>query len=116
VARLAVVTSAALADGFRLGGCLTIVAAPGAGASATLRETAATGDVGVLLVTTDLWTSVDERLRGQLERLARPIVLPIPAGTVGDGRARGQLLGEMLQRAIGYRIELAIGGSPGGGR
>jgi vacuolar-type H+-ATPase subunit F/Vma7 len=107
------VTSAALADGFRLGGCLTIVATPGAVAAAALRDVAATGDVGLLLVTTDLWTSVEERLRGQLERLARPVVLPIPVGAVGDARARGRLLGEMLQRAVGYRIELALGGSPG---
>lgn len=114
MARLVVVTSPSLADGFRLAGCATVVAAEGATASDALRELAATADVGLLLVTADLWTSVGERLRGQLERLARPVVMPIPAGVVSDGRVRAQLLGEMLQRAIGYRIELTGAATAGG--
>lgn len=114
MARLVVLTSPSLADGFRLAGCATLVAAEGTPASDALRELAATGDVGLLLVTADLWASVGERLRGQLERLARPVVMPIPAGVVSDGRIRAQLLGEMLQRAIGYRIELSGGATAGG--
>jgi vacuolar-type H+-ATPase subunit F/Vma7 len=109
VARLVVLTSAALADGFRLGGCATVVAAPGAAARAALRQVAAGGDVGLLLVTADLWTTIGERLRASLEAAAQPVVAPIPAGAGADGEMRGQLLGEMLQRAIGYRIELTGG-------
>ncbi len=114
MARLVVLSSPSLADGFRLAGCATVVAAEATPASDAVRELAATGDVGLLLVTADLWTSLGERLRGQLERLARPVVMPIPAGVVSDGRIRAQLLGEMLQRAIGYRIELTSGSTAGG--
>jgi V/A-type H+-transporting ATPase subunit F len=107
VARLVVVASPALADGFRLAGCATVPARPGSEAVAALRGLAAAGDVGLVLVTTDLWTGLEAGLRGRLERLARPVVLPIPAGVVADPTTRRQLLDEMLERAIGYRIELA---------
>jgi vacuolar-type H+-ATPase subunit F/Vma7 len=109
MARLVVVAAPALADGFRLAGCSTVTARPGGEAAATLRGVIVADDVGLVLVTAELWSSVDERLRGSFERLARPIVLPIPAGVVTDATTRRQLLGEMLERAIGYRIELSIG-------
>ena len=109
MARLVVLTTPGLADGFRLAGCATVVALPGAPASAALREAVVQDDIGLLLVTADLWASVGERLRGSLEQLARPVVAPLPAGAVSDGTTGGQLLGEMLQRAIGFRIELAGG-------
>lgn len=116
--RLVVLSSPALADGFRLAGPATVEARPGPAAVAAARALAGAGDVGVLLVTTDLWSSLDERLRGALERSARPIVLPIPPGVVTDVLTRRQLLGEMLERAIGYRIELtgaiAAAAAPGG--
>ena len=107
MARLVVLASPALADGFRLAGPATHVTRPGPEAARAVRSIAAEGDVGLLLVTEDLWTSLDDRLRGALERLPRPIVQAIPAGMVTDVTTRRQLLGEMLQRAIGYRVELA---------
>jgi vacuolar-type H+-ATPase subunit F/Vma7 len=108
MARLVVVATPALADGYRLAGCATRTATRDDAARA-VRGLVAERDIGLVLVTADLWGSLDERLRGTVERLARPIVLPIPAGVVTDATTRRQLLGEMLERAIGYRIELAAG-------
>lgn len=108
MARLVVVANAALADGYRLAGCSTRTATR-ADAARTLHGLVAESDVGLVLVTADLWEALDERSRGRVERLVRPIVLPIPAGVVTDATTRRQLLGEMLERAIGYRIELASG-------
>lgn len=115
MARLVVLSSPALADGFRLAGAATVEARPGSDVRQALRSLAASSDVGLLLVTADLWAKVDERLRGTLERLPRPVVLPIPAGLVTDVTTRRQLLGEMLERAIGYRMELTAAevGTPG---
>ncbi len=110
MARLVVIATAAVADGFRLAGCSTRTAHP-TEASRTLRRVMSEGDVGLVLVTADLWEEVGERLRAAVERSARPIVLPIPAGVVTDASTRRQLLGEMLERAIGYRIELSSGSS-----
>jgi vacuolar-type H+-ATPase subunit F/Vma7 len=106
MARLVVLSSPALADGSRLAGPSTVEVRPGPPAAAAALALARTADVGVLLITADLWASLDDRQRGALERSARPIVLPIPAGVVTDVSTRRQLIGEMLERAIGYRIEL----------
>ncbi|MDH4143098.1 MAG: hypothetical protein OEV61_10845 [Chloroflexota bacterium] len=110
MARLVVIATAAVADGFRLAGCSTRTANP-TEASRILRRVMSEGDVGLVLVTADLWEEIGERLRAAIERSARPIVLPIPAGVVTDASTRRQLLGEMLERAIGYRIELSSGSS-----
>src|SRR3972149_6990997 len=80
MARLVVVSSPPLADGFRLARPGPAVARPGPEAVTALRRVVDEGDVGLVLVTADLWASVDERLRGTLERLPRPIVLSLPAG------------------------------------
>lgn len=112
MARLVVIANPGLADGFRLAGATTVLARPGPEAATAVRSVVAEGDVGLVLVTEDLWTALDARSRGALERSAQPIVLPIPAGAVTDVSTRRQLLGEMLERAIGYRIEIASGETP----
>lgn len=109
MARLVVVANPGLADGFRLAGSATVTARPGPEAAATVRAVVADREAGLVLVTADLWDTLGERMRGALERSARPIVLPIPAGVVTDVTTRRQLLGEMLERAIGYRIEIVTG-------
>ncbi len=106
MARLVVLTSPALADGFRLAGAATVLAQRGPEAARALDRALREPDVGLVLVTADIWTSLNERLQLAAERLGRPIVLPIPAGAVTDVATRRQVLSEMLQRAIGYRIEL----------
>lgn len=111
--RFVVVTPPELADGFRLAGAATLVAAPGGDAAAAVQTLAAREDVGLVLVIEDVWRTVPERARASLENLARPIVLGIPAGAAGDVRARRAMLGEALQRAIGHRIQLAGEPQPG---
>jgi vacuolar-type H+-ATPase subunit F/Vma7 len=106
MAHLAAMSNAALADGLRLAGIPTAVAAPGEPARAALRALLRDDELGLLLVTDDLWASLDERSRRTLEYLPRPLVLAIPAGEISEAGARRELLGEMLERAIGYRIEL----------
>ena len=111
MARVVILSAPGQADGYRLAGCATVVASPGPEAAAALRHLAATSDVGVLLVSSDLWASLDERLRSDVEQLARPVVMPIPEGERIPGAAREQLLGEMFQRAIGFRIQISGGES-----
>lgn len=111
MARLVVVANPGLADGFRLAGAATVATRPSE-APAAVRSVVAQRDVGLLLITADLWDALDDRARASLERSAWPIVLPIPAGVVTDVTTRRQLLGEMLERAIGYRIEIVTGATP----
>lgn len=109
MARLVVLSASSLADGFRLAGVATLVARPGGETSAALNGLVAESEVGLVLVTADLWASLDERTRDGVERLARPIVLPVPAGAPSDVASRRDLVADMLRRAIGYRIQ--IGGT-----
>ncbi len=107
---LVVVASPAVADGFRLAGCETHAAEPGERATVLLRALADRADVGLLLVTADCWIAAPEGLREALEQRDRPVVLPIPAGAGESEPSKEQLLGEMLARAIGFRIRLTTGG------
>ncbi len=111
MARVVILSAPGQADGYRLAGCSTVVASPGPEAAASLSHLASTFDVGVLLVSSDLWASIDDRLRSDVEQLARPVVMPIPEGAHIPGAAREQLLGEMFQRAIGFRIQISGGES-----
>ncbi len=111
--RFVVVTPPELAGGFRLAGVATVVVAPDGDAAAAVQSLAAREDVGLVLVTEDVWRTVPERARASLENLVRPIVLGIPAGAGADAEARRAMIGEALQRAIGHRIQLA-GDPPAG--
>ena len=112
MAGLVVVSNPALADGFRLAGATTIVAAPGDEVVAALRGLVSQAEMGLVLVTDDLWGSVPPRLRGALENLAQPVVIGLSSGSQRDASVRRRLLGEMLERAIGYRVQLAGGNEP----
>jgi vacuolar-type H+-ATPase subunit F/Vma7 len=105
--RFIVVTAPALGEGFRLAGVETVVAMPGGDVAAPLQSLAVREDIGLVLVTDDVWRTIPERARASLESRARPIVLGIPAGLGEDVEARRTMLGEALQRAMGHRISLS---------
>lgn len=105
MARLVAVSNAWLADGFRLAGIPTTTVEPGR-VDTALDALLQDAEMGLILVTRDLWDAVAERTRRTIEGLPRPLVLAVPAGEITEAGARRELLGEMLERAIGYRIEL----------
>jgi vacuolar-type H+-ATPase subunit F/Vma7 len=106
MARIVALSGPSLADGFRLAGIATVSARPGSEVLDDLHRLAAQEDVGLVLVTADLWAALDERTRDRYESLARPIVLTVPAGAPTDTATRRELIADMLRRAIGYRIQL----------
>lgn len=106
-----VVASPGLADGFRLAGATVMTCDPGAAPELLLRRVAAETDRAVVLVTADVWSSLDDRARGDLERYERPIVAVVPANGAGDPVARRGLTADMVRRSIGYRVELSGGGT-----
>lgn len=106
MATIAAISTPPLADGFRLAGISVLTPGPGAQLNSALRSLIDDAEVGLVLVTEDLWATLDDRTRGSIEYLPRPLVLSVPAGAVTVAGARRELLGEMLERAIGYRIEL----------
>jgi vacuolar-type H+-ATPase subunit F/Vma7 len=105
VARLIVLASRDLADGFRLAGAPTL----GIGAddvTAILAGLVAQPTVGIILVTSDLWAGLEERTRTAIERRGRPLVVPVPVGELVEAGGRRAAIEEMLQRAIGFRMDL----------
>jgi vacuolar-type H+-ATPase subunit F/Vma7 len=106
-----VVASPGLADGFRLAGAAVMTCDPGTASEFLLRRVAAEPDRAVVLVTADVWGSLDDRTRGDLERCVCPVVAVVPAGGAGDPVARRGLTADMVRRSIGYRVELSGGGT-----
>lgn len=112
MARLVVLASPGLADGFRLAGAPAFAVGP-EDAAISLKRVVAEPDVGIVLVTADLWAALDEGTRDGVERLSRPLVLQVPVGELAEAVGRRAVIEEMLQRAIGYRTELAGAAAPG---
>lgn len=104
--RIVVVTSPALASGLRLAGATVLVACAEGEATELLRSLAGQPEVGLVVVTDDVWCSVPDRIRGTLQELARPIVLCVPSGDAAGLPSRRALAGEAVEQAIGHRIEL----------
>ncbi len=112
--RFIVVTAPGLVEGFRLAGVEIVVGVPGGDAAPALLSLAVGEDVGLVLVTDDVWRTIPERVRGSLESRAQPIVIGIPAGLGEDVEGRRTMLGEALQRAMGHRISLSGDARPPG--
>jgi vacuolar-type H+-ATPase subunit F/Vma7 len=108
---VSVIASPALADGFRLAGASVMTCDPGVSSEVLLRAVIAEPDQAVVLVTADIWSSLDDRTRGDLERCVCPVVAVVPAAGAGDPVARRGLTADMVRRSIGYRVELSGGGT-----
>jgi vacuolar-type H+-ATPase subunit F/Vma7 len=107
MARLCVVVKPDLADGFRLAGAETYPARSAALAGEVLRELLRAEDVGIVAVDADYYNALDERLRRQIDRTARPVVLAIPTGRSPElGERRARYVAELIQRAVGMRISI----------
>ena len=75
--------------------------------SAQLRAAANREETGILLVDERLLTAASPTLRHELERRARPILVPMPAVSLARGEAHAEdFILELLRRAIGYRVRL----------
>ncbi len=114
MARLVVIASPGLADGFRMAGAPTLGVAVD-DAPAILRRVVAEPDVGVVLVTSDLWIGLDQRTRDAIERLGRPLVAQVPVGELAEVVGGRAVIEEMLQRAIGFRADFSGAASRGAG-
>ncbi len=104
-----VLASPALADGFRLAGAAVLVQEPGPAVDAVLRAVVADPQAALVLVTADLWACLEDRACGEVEQLARPVVMAIPAAGQADPGARRALIADMVRRSIGYRVEPPAG-------
>ena len=104
MSRLMVLTTRELAAGYRLAGVATVEVASPAEAEAQLEELLDSED-GVIAVHAPYFHALGQALRGRLDALRTPLVVPLPAGLTDDqAEDRRERLLRMLRQAVGYEI------------
>jgi V/A-type H+/Na+-transporting ATPase subunit F len=97
-----VVTDRDSAIGFRLAGVDAFEASGPEETKSVITSLGSKSDTGILAVDEDLLASLDEKLRDKLEKMRRPIVIPIPSRSKQiDKRSYVERL---LRKAIGYNV------------
>ena len=61
-------------------------------------------DIGIVAVNEEYMLSLDEKLMTRIERLARPLIIPIPSKSKEVDRQ--SYIERLLRKAIGYNIVL----------
>lgn len=102
--RFVVVTDMDRAVGFRLAGVEVFEAADGEAARKTVPPLLYKDDIGIVAVNEEYLLSLDEKLMDRIEKMHRPIVIPIPARSRSLDRA--SYVERLLKKAIGYNIVL----------
>jgi V/A-type H+-transporting ATPase subunit F len=100
--KFVVVTDRDSAAGFRLAGVDAFEAAGPDEAKDIIASLVRKEDTGIVAVSEDLLTLLDEKLRDRLERLHRPIIIPIPSRSKGVDRR--SYIERLLRKAIGYNV------------
>ncbi len=105
MAKLCVITSPALADGFRLAGAEVYAVESPELAGSELAALIRREDVGLVAVESGLYDALDARLKARVESRLRPVVVSVPAPSAkAHGERRSRYVAELIQRAIGVSI------------
>jgi V/A-type H+-transporting ATPase subunit F len=100
--KFVVVTDPETAPGFRLAGVEVLEAATVEDAKSIIPPLLFKDDTGIVAVNEDFMDSLDDKLMEKIEKLHRPIIIPIPSKTRQIDRT--DYIERMLRRAIGYNI------------
>jgi len=101
--KIAVISDAATATGFRLAGVEeTFVPAGQEEAEAKLSELLANPSYGIVIITERLLEGCDWRLKKKVEATAKPIVVPIP--DAGGQIEQEESLSMLIKRALGVDL------------
>jgi V/A-type H+-transporting ATPase subunit F len=99
-----VVTDADRAAGFRLAGADVLEAADATEARTVVPPLMYRDDIGIVAINEEYMLSLDEKLMDRIERLHRPLIIPLPSKSKEvDRRA---YIERLLKKAIGYNIVL----------
>jgi len=97
-----VVTDVESAIGFRLAGVDAYEASGTGQAKAVIQSLIGKGDTGILAVNEEILASLDEKYRDKLERMRKPIIIPIPSRSKAIDKK--SYMERLLRKAIGYNI------------
>lgn len=104
-ATVRVVCRPALAPGFALAGLQADTLGPDEAVEPYVAGWARHPETGVVLLQDEIYDALPEDLRGRLDRMARPVVVPFPGPAWEALPASEERVIELLRRAIGYRVK-----------
>ncbi|MFA6364121.1 V-type ATP synthase subunit F [Methanoregula sp.] len=102
--KFVVVTDSDRASGFRLAGVEVLEARNLEEAKKVIPPLLYMDDIGIVAVNEEYMLSLDEKLMTRIERLARPLIIPIPSKSKEVDRQ--SYIERLLKKAIGYNIVL----------
>ncbi|MBC7253573.1 MAG: V-type ATP synthase subunit F [Actinobacteria bacterium] len=102
-----VITDPETADGFRLAGVSVIEVENADEAREKIKALLDDPDAGILAVNESFYNAIDEKTQEKIDRIYRPIVIPLPIKeTVEMAGERRAYLARLIHRAIGFDITL----------
>lgn len=108
--KLVVVTNSESVFGFQLAGVDVFKADDVSEARKLLIEFINDDKTGIIAIDEDLIEAVDDRLKSKIDKLYRPIVVPIPSKKKIDVSAeRALYVQSLIRRAVGFDIKLKSG-------
>jgi len=102
--KFVIVTDSERASGFRLAGVEVFEIRDIADAKATIPPLLHKDDIGIVAVNEEYMLALDEKLMDRIEKMHRPLIIPIPAKTKEVDRRT--YIERLLKKAIGYNIVL----------
>jgi len=102
--KFVIVTDSDRASGFRLAGVEVLEAGSSDEAKKVISPLLFKDDVGIVAVNEEYMLDLDEKLMTRIEKLARPLIIPIPSKSKEVDRR--SYIERLLRKAIGYNIVL----------
>lgn len=108
--KLVVVTDPENAHGFRLAGVDVVEVRDPQDVRGKIVSLINDDDSGIIAVNEDFMAAIDDRTRDRIEKIYRPIVVPIPARKkIEVAEERREYLARLIRRAVGFDIKLRRG-------
>ncbi|PKL69561.1 MAG: V-type ATP synthase subunit F [Methanomicrobiales archaeon HGW-Methanomicrobiales-1] len=102
--KFVVVTDRDRASGFRLAGVEVLEAGTLEEARKVIPPLLYKDDIGIVAVNEEFMLSLDEKLMDRIEKMHRPLIIPIPSKSKEVDRRT--YIERLLRKAIGYNIVL----------
>ncbi len=107
LSRLVIITNPESANGFRLAGVEVFEAGVVDEAKKYLTDFINDDSIGIVAIDEDLMEEIDERLKDRIDKLYKPVVIPIPPKkTVEVSDTRTAYVQSIIKRAVGFDIKL----------
>jgi V/A-type H+-transporting ATPase subunit F len=102
--KFVIVTDSDRASGFRLAGVEVLEAETSEEAKKVIPPLLYKDDIGIVAVNEEYMLSLDEKLMDRIEKMHRPLIIPIPSKS--RELDRRSYIERLLRKAIGYNIVL----------